>query len=364
MSESLVEDVSPFGNIMAVVEDDERVVYFYLHYTEREDDDDSGPAMKACWVRNRLPAPAKLDLAAMKEGCPPLMPAAHCRSPAACPPLKGDALRVIWFEEADSAALLEHDEILAIIPAWSGEGGFAGYARDCVGEGEFAWEIGAENVMHERVRQAKEFWSLWDDEEFWGNWRDERMAAIEAVLGPHAKYYAIDGDEFPPKAMLRFDLPDRFVLITVGVSLFCLPKVERHFDDPSPYRRIELAAALDPKCSAKELDRFADYLSAQAKFPWSKFTWLGAGHTMPCDSTPKSCGGKEFPAAVLARELPGIKPIALPAFRGDPINLLWFYPISAAERSLAIEKGSQRLFELLSIAGHDGVIRPRKSVVD
>ena len=77
MSESLVEDVSPFGNIVAAVEDDERVVYFYLHYTERTDDDESGPSTKACWVRNRLPAPAKLDRAAMKEGRAPLLPAVN-----------------------------------------------------------------------------------------------------------------------------------------------------------------------------------------------------------------------------------------------------------------------------------------------
>ncbi len=360
MSETLIEQASPFGNIVAVAEDDGRVVYFYLHYTQR--DDDTRPPMKACWVRNRLPAPAKFDPAAMRDGLPPLLSAAHCKSRSAGPPLKADSLSVVWLEECDAAALIEGAEILAVIPSWGGEGDFCGYARDCLGEGEQAWELGADNIMHERVRRAQEFWSLWDDEDFWSRWRDERIAAIEAVLGPHTKYYAIDGGEFPPKAMLRFDLPDRFVLITVGLSLFCLPNVERHYEDPSPYRRIELAAALDRQCSAEELNRFASYISGQSKFPWSRFTWLGSGHTMPCDSTPQSCGGHKFPTTLLAAHLAGLKPIVLPPFRGDPTNVLWFYPITEAERKLAMDEGTTRMLERLRMTGCDGVIRPRKTV--
>jgi hypothetical protein len=363
MDEPLIEYASPFGNIVAVAEDDGRVVYFYLHYTERSDDDEAGPAMKACWVRNRLPAPADIDREAMEQGGAPLLPAAYCKSRSAGPPLNQEALSVVWFEECDAAALFEGNEILAVIPAWSGEGGFDGYARDCIGESPCAWELGVDNLMHERVRRAKEFWSLWDDAEFWGRWRDERIAALESTLGPHAKYYAIDSDEFPPKALLRFDLPDRYVLITVGLSLFCLPNVERHFDDPSPYRRIELAAALDRSCTAEELDRFGNYLSGQAKYPWSKFTWFGSGHTMPCDSTPASCGGRRFPAALLAQHLPGLQPLALPAFRGDPTSVLWFYTITESERKMTMDQGTERLLKQLSAAGHDGVIRKRESVV-
>jgi hypothetical protein len=362
MDEPLIEHPSPFGNIVAVAEDDGRVVYFYLHYTERSDNDEAGPPMKACWVRNRLPAPAQFDPTVMRDGLPPLLPAAYCKSRQSGPPLNAEVLSVVWFEECDAAALLEGEELLAVIPSWGGEGGFCGYARDCIGEGEYAWELGADNVMHERVRRAQEFWSLWDDDDFWGNWRDERIAAIEAVLGPHTNYYAIDGGEFPPKALLRFDLPDRFVLITVGVSLFCLPSVERHFDDPSPYRRIELAAALDRTCTGEEVKRFGGYLSAQARYPWSHFMPLGSGHTMPCDSTPPSCGGQKFPAVLLASSLPGLAPIALPPFRGDPTSALWFYPITQAERKLAMDGGTTRILERLRQAGNGGVIRARKPV--
>ncbi len=360
MAGILLEEPSPFGNIVAVVEDDDRVIYFYLHFPNTPEDDPQ--QMKVCWVRNRLPAPRKLDKATMERGQPPLMPAAHCVDPNAGQPLDPDSLRIIWFEECDGAALMDNDQPLAIIPSWSGQGDFSGYAHDCVGEGPFAWELGPENVMHERIHAAQEFWQLWDDEDFWSRWRDERIAAIESVLGPHAKYYAIDGGEFPPRAMLRFDLPDCFVLITVGVSLFCLPGVERYFDDPSPYRRMELAAAVDRKCSDAELTRLGEYISAQAGYPWNRFAPLGLGHTMPCDSTPVSFDAQRFNFVLFFQSLPGTPRLELPAFRGDRTNVLWMMPISQRERQFAMDTGSPALEQRLAQAGATFVIRARQEL--
>ena len=63
----LIEQVSPNGNLQAVVEDDGRVVYFYLCGEEG-----SGWGMKVCWVRNRVQAPSDLDVESMKSGAPPV----------------------------------------------------------------------------------------------------------------------------------------------------------------------------------------------------------------------------------------------------------------------------------------------------
>jgi hypothetical protein len=357
MAGILLEEPSPFGNIIAVVEDDDRVIYFYLHFLDTPEDDPQ--RMKVCWVRNRQKAPARLDQAVMERGEPPLMPAAHCVHPGAGQPLDAEALHIVWFEECDAGALLEQENILAIIPSWSGLEDFSGYARDCVGEGPFAWELSPENVLLERIRAAHEFWRLWDDEDFWSRWRDERIDAIERVLGPHTKYYAIDGDEFPPRAMLRFDLPDRYVLVTVGVSLFSQPGVERYFENPSPYRRIELAAVVDRGCPDVELARFEQYISAQARYPWSQFAPLGIGHTMPCDSTPQSCGGDRFDYVAFTNSLPGTPAIELPAFRGDPVNVLWLFPITNAERGFAENNTTVELIQRLQQAGNSILIRNR-----
>ncbi|MCI0361030.1 MAG: suppressor of fused domain protein [Planctomycetaceae bacterium] len=360
MAGILLEETSPLGNIVAVVEDDDRVVYFYLHFPNTAEDDPQ--RMKVCWVRNRLPAPKKLNQASMERGEPPLMPAAHCVDSGAGKPLDRESLRIVWFEECDAAALLERDEALAIIPSWSGMGDLSGYARDCIGQGPFAWALERDNAMHDRIAASRDFWTLWDDERFWQWWRDERIAALESVLGQHSKYYAIDGDEFPPRAMLRFDLSDRYLLITVGVSLFCQPKVELHFDDPSPYRRIELAAAFDRICPAADLTRLGQYISAQARYPWNHFAPLGHGHTMPCDSTPSLLDPKRFDSVLFSQTLPETPQLNFPDFRGDRTNILWLLPISQRERDLAVKAGTDELERQLAAAGTTVVIRARKEL--
>ncbi len=360
MAGILLEEPSPLGNMVALVEDDDRVIYFYLHFPDTAEDDPQ--RTKVCWVRNRLPAPRQLDQAAMNRGEPPLMPTAHCVDPGRSAPLNPELLRIVWFEECDAAALLEHDEPLAIIPSWSGMGDFSGYARDCTGQGPFAWELGDESVMPDRIRRSEEFWRLWDDDEFWPRWRDERIAAIESVLGPHSKYYAIDGGEFPPRAMLRFDLPDKHVLITVGMSLFCLPGMEMQVDDPSPYRRVELAAGIDRQCPDAELKRMGQYISAQAEYPWNRLSPLGHGHTIPCDSTPASLGGRRFDNVLFSQSLPGTPQFDWPEFRGDPTNVLWLLPISGRERQFAVNSSSAELEQRLVRAGATFVMRARKEL--
>ena len=68
MADILLEETSPLGTIAAVVEDDGRVVYLYLHFLNVDEDDPQ--RIKACWVRNRQPAPRNLDQAAMERGDP------------------------------------------------------------------------------------------------------------------------------------------------------------------------------------------------------------------------------------------------------------------------------------------------------
>jgi hypothetical protein len=147
--------------------------------------------------------------------------------------------------------------------------------------------------------------------------------------------------------LLRFDLQDRYVLVTVGVSLLPQPQVETCMDDPSPFRRIELAGAIDKNCPVDQVMRFADYLGAQSRYPWTHWSWLGEGHTIPCDAVPESCGGEQFPAALLSKRLPATPPIVWPLFREDPINLLWFLPVSAAEREWAMANSTNELIDRL-----------------
>lgn len=341
MNDVLLQVVCPHRNSEAVVETDGSSIHFYLFATDGE--------VRSCWVRNLTPAPIELDVTAMRDGAAPMLPRQHCKHPDGAKLPAVASLRIVWFEEGNGAALLEQDEILAVLPAWSGKNGFNGYARDCLSESPLCWPMPVVDTLKRRIDRADEYWKAWDDDTYWTNYRDQQIAAYEAAFSSkHAKYYSIDGGAWPPKAMLRFDLDSGWILVTCCVSIRPQPGVELSTDDPAPLRRIELGAAFDRDCPESEVLRFASYLSGQTEFPWSQMSWFGHGHTLPCDSTPDSIGGSDFPAVLFVPANTASIPVLLPEFRGDPVNLHWMIPITESEREYAESKGSTALLELLS----------------
>jgi hypothetical protein len=87
------------------------------------------------------------------------------------------------------------------------------------------------------------------------------------------------------------------------------------------------------------IQSFECYISGQSNLPWTKYSWLGPGHTIPCGSWQNP----DHTAALLQREHSGASEIALEMFLGDPVNVLWFVPISEEEKQVAISQGSERL---------------------
>ena len=348
-AEVLLRETSPNGNIEAVVEQDDRVVYFYLAGAPETDF-----GLKACWVRNLAPAPDDFDGDAMKRGDAPMLPEPFCRHPDGAPAFREDSdLRVVWFEEGDAAALLDGSTILSIIPGWSSMEGFHGFARDCIGESSLCTELDTEaNVLVDRIRRADRFWRSWDEDPSpWPTIQKDLLEAIGRQLGKEKNYYAIDGKNWPPKALLRIDLEDRIVLVTLGVSIRPMPKVEMSHEDPKPYRRIELAMALSKETPEATIEAAMNYLSGQTKLPWSQYTWLGENHTVPCDAFRSSKTMKNISAVLLVKERKDLPELALPGLWGDPVNVLWMVGITEKERDYAIEHGSEKL--LARLDDHD-----------
>jgi len=334
MVETLLEEVNPNGNIQAVVESDDDSCYFYLFAAPH-----TQQGTKSVWVRNHTWAPEALEVERMRSGSPSRNPACHCRHTAGRTAPAADDLRVVWLPEGNGAALYERDEIVAIIPPWSGTKGFHGYARDNIGQGPVAWELGPKNVLLERFKQAQSYWQKWEDREFWPSVQSSQISQLEKVFGRHTKYYAIDEGKWPPKAMVRFTTEDCTVLVTVGVALRPQPNVEMATDTPGQLRRIELGAVLPGKWSEDAVQGFGRYVSGQSNLPWSKYTWLGPGHTLPCDSWQNP----NHTMALLQREHSGAPRIGLEQLLGDPVNVLWFVPISEEERQVAIDQGGEHL---------------------
>jgi hypothetical protein len=347
--EVLLESMSPNGDVLAVVERDERACHFYL-----KGDDASGFGLKSCWVRNFRPAPEELDVAGMRAGLPPMLPRRNCAHPQGAPPLAAANLEVVWSEEGDAAALFEADEILAVIPTWSGEKGFSGYARDCIEESTICWPLGspAENVQHERYRRAAECWRAWSNGGVWEAFRDRMCNVLEGLVGKNSNYYAIDGGAWPPKALLRVPTAEDVLLLTVGVSLRPMPRVEMHYEDPSPHRRIELAMCLSRSVPDAAIKRIASYISAQTTLPWANHTFLGDGHTFPPDIFGELSDGR-LSFALLQDRPSGAPDLPVPPFRGDPITYLWMTPISAREQTFAEKNGSSALMKKLAQTGSD-----------
>ena len=353
-SKIIVESISPNGNIEAFVEQDAHVAFFYLRGSA-----DTEFGVRSCWVRNLRAAPAELDAAGMVKGHPPMLPRRQCSHQGGARPLSQSRLRVVWFEEGDAAALLEDGDPIAVIPPWSGYDGFGGYARDCLEEGPLCWPFTSDNVLRERIRSADEFWASWDGPSSpWEEIQESQLDAYTRQLGKYEKYYGIDGGNWPPKALLRTPVPGGMALTTVGVGLRPQPRVEMAGEAATPYRRIELGIGLSGHASTF-FERSGRYLSAQSNLPWDHISWLGHGHTVPCDAFT----GTSFTAILLTAAPPSGPNVTLPSVRGDAVTLLWMVPITEVERRFAIEFGSEALSERLSASGVSWLTQTRSSVV-
>lgn len=281
-----------------------------------------------------------------------MLPRVHCAHPEGRPLPDVEKLRFVWFEEGDGVALLEGDDILAIVPVWPGVD-FSGYARDCVSESTLCWPLLTDNVLRERVRASEDYWRWWDSSP-WSSFQPAALAAIEAHLGTNLRYFAIDGDEWPPKAMVMAE-NDVTTMVTLGVGLRAQPAIDP--EDAHVPRRIELAFAAGR--SAIDSNRVAQYISGQTNLPWRHVTFLDDGHTIPCDAFPRT----DFEFVLLQKNPPGVPRIKFDAIRGQAVELLWMIPITAPERKFAEEKGSAELANRLRSAGASGVFADRRDAV-
>lgn len=333
--EILVQSWSPVCNIQAFAEAAEDNVYFYLWIHPGSE----YASVRSCWVCNTRKAPAELDMQAMEEGRAPMMPAEFCTHPEGVAPPSEESLEIVWFEEGDAAALVQDGSLLAVIPGWSGEG-FYGYSRYCAKEGPFAWPLReAEPVLAARTEASRRFWASFD-ENTWPEVQQGQLQALESYLGvPHEKYFAIDGGEWPPKALITARSGDVQYAFTIGVGLIPQPGVEEQHQEEAPlFRRIELAFAKKEQAPGDWMSMLS-YLSGQSGLPWGQLTWLGHGHTLPSDLIP----GFEALLFVNANVIPGLPSPELQPIRGERINLLWAIPLTAEEYAAAREKGSQTL---------------------
>src|SRR5215472_7831504 len=296
----LLDSVSPYGSRRVVVEYDGSTTSAYLH--------DKSGAIAATWVTNHRPAPESIDVARLRAGEAPEMPAAHTKHPKGRPLIEARALSAVWLEEGDGVAILENDEPIAVIPGWSDlSRGMPGYSRDAIGQTPFGWSLDdAMDGLGQRVQQSAQFWRWRASAGSWALFQQALLGHLLARLGPGGNYWDVAGGKHP----------------AAGVS-----------ERPAVPRRIFLWLG---------------------QFPWREMTWLGTGHSIPWyheASTFPLGGGNE--AVLLVDDpsrLPGPEVPRLDGFRSsnEPVRWLWLIPINERERRLARERSSDSLITQLA----------------
>ncbi|WP_313133267.1 suppressor of fused domain protein [Anaerocolumna sp.] len=335
--EIILESWSPCCDVQAFVEKSESCYYFYLWFHPGKEE----AYIKSCWIANACPAPEELNMETMDKGTAPPMPRKWISHNVNGIQLNPKNLTVEWFEEGDGAALMYRDDILCVIPGWGGLKDFSGYAKYIVGMTPFAWEItDAKKTLRERIHKSHEFWNYLGDD-FWRDVQQMHLKVLEDFFGTHEKYYAIDGGNFPPKALITGRKGNVFYGITAGVSLLPMPLVEQYFqEDAQNFRRIELGFAATEKWQ-DICPKMYSFLSSIACLPWNEISFLGHGHTIPCNVIQ----GYSAIWLLNARVMKEFSSPIYPEFNGDEVNLLWVVPVKQEVYETIIEIGTDEMLK-------------------
>lgn len=345
----ILESWSPVCNIQAFVEETDKNCYLYLWFFPGTDN----AYVKSCWICNTDKAPKELDVDGMQNGFAPSMPEEYILHDVNGIHLDHDSLDLIWFEEGDGAALMQGEELICVIPGWSGYKGFMGYSAYAKGMMPFAWELTeALALLSERVAKSKDYWKSFDlDGEYWNVAQKQHIDTLNAFFGNYQKYYAIDNGGFPPKALITGEKDKICYCVTAGISLLAMPTVELYYyDNPNDFRRIELGYATIKKYEGS-MQSMLSYISGITNIPWDEVTFLGHGHTIPFQ------GIKGYSAVWLlnAALLEDIDTPEYQDIQGDKVNLLWLVPLKDSEYEWIKEHGSEEALERCKKA-HDKLI--------
>lgn len=350
--------------LTATVEQDGRTVYFYIWPADLFR---SQYAVRGCWVRNLLPAPAEEDRDALEQGIPPLLSAEFCRTLEAEPVLDPAGLQILWDPADDGASLWYYGQLLATIPGWSlYQHRQVSFSAGCIKENPLTAPLGSAstNTHYAQAEQHRQFWRTWHDGQQWQQVEQRLLQCYQQQFGEPIHYYAIDQGRWPPMAISQHWHRGCWFFLTLGMSIRPMPKVDYLFSEqPSVPRRIELALAVDGEImSAEHAVQMASALAEFAHLPWSQLDWLGEGHILSSEVTPVG-----FDSFLLSHQLAeGGIAFQLPKDDEEKPALLWATPVTSEERLLAQQSstGSQQLIARLLAAGNSHIFRPRASVTE
>lgn len=363
--QTIFYEPAPDGQRVAIVEQDDRVAYLYLHAHETSSGRPAiaNPKLKACWIRNLVNGPVAFDRSEMEQGIPPLLPRLNCAHAQGLDPLEEDRLSVTWFEDGTGVALYYDNRLEAIIPPWSGLEGFHGYARECRSANQVCWPLPNDGRLEERLDRASRFWKGWRSNKAWPHLQSDLLSTYERVLGRHSGYYAIDGNRWPPKAIVRFDLSDVIILVTAGVCIRPQPECDPEEPSLSANRRIELGIVLANPIEDSDLQNVLTLLSSVSNYPWYYERWLSPGDTYPFESAEASGQRDLFPRVLVTADPRLGCQFESFNYHGDEIRMLWMLPLYQRELDAMAQVGPLEIVNQFHARPAEGWKPNRASIV-
>jgi hypothetical protein len=338
----ILQELSPWGDLWAVLEQDERCAWLYLRRARpRRDGGGPGGIVRAVWVRNLAPAAAGLAEIEARSPRAPMLPAAACAYASGAPPLDPAALRLVWTPSGLGVTLRDSGCVLAQLPDSSADSSQPGYARDCLRGTPLAAPLPPElaeaappplpdPATPARLRGAVE-------------------DALASVFGLATDVARIDGGVGPARSLYFFRSERAWILATAGVSARPQPQLPDPPALPPSPDRFELALALEPGIPASDLPAWGAAISGLAALPWLRGLRAGPERAFPWQAPLRSA--EAFDSVLLLADPPSAPVIPLPAPNGESSRLLWLLPLRAAERELGLRLGAAALLCPLDALG-------------
>lgn len=331
---------SPLCDIKAVVDMDENAYYLYL----LEHPDTEPSVLRTLWICNRKPTPKELDVKGMEEGIAPMLPEDFVSEehPAEGMEIDPEKLSAVWYESGDSIAVFYDDELICSVPPYAGFHDFPGFSRYAKGQHKYAWALpDAMDNFIKRIDKTIDFWTYMN-KDLWQKSQEEHLKVLDKFFDSrHDGFFGIDGKKFPPRALAQGHRNGTVYGISLGVSLFPMPKSEIVFDtDYSKYSHVEFGFANEEKYSSV-LKMMYPFIGRIADIPWKRLNVLWHGYNFGFD------GIEGFDGIVLInpRFVQGLEKPKYRNLLGNEINLLWLVPITHEELEFLNKNGIDALLE-------------------
>jgi len=351
-NECIISSDSPLANMTAQVIVENNCSYLYLSQTNTAGEGPAASIIASCWIKNHVNVPDTYSPDSdMKRGLQPKIPTMYCGFQEDLSPFKANQLEIVWGKEGVIAYLYDSGELICVIPYWANQD-FNGYSKysstDRFPTIPFPLGNPESNTLFKRAEEARDFWKQ-DFSLLWGSYQDAYLSELEGKYGKHVKYYAIDGGNFPPKALVTFEKDDLKYAFTVGVGLFPQPNADMYFQDYQVYECIELGFCYQVNYAFDETAVLSQ-ISSIAAIPWECNVCLGHRHTtnLQVDTM------HDF--AVMISDM-DVRVAESQFLKERNVNLLWLMPIGKEVYKKLIAEPPDYSYVDARIAKSDIVLR-------